>query len=42
VKSKDLKYFYERLLRATGVSLKYFDGKNIIRKNRIKNIFNEN
>jgi hypothetical protein len=42
VKSKDLKYFYEKLLQATGVPLKYFGAKNIIRKNKIKRIFNEN
>lgn len=40
--NNDLKYFYEKLLTASGVPLKYFGVKNIIRKNKIKRIFNEN
>jgi len=42
VKSKELKYFYERLLQGSGVPLKYFRFKKTIRMNKIKSIFNEN
>jgi hypothetical protein len=35
----DLKYFYENLLKSSGVPLKYFGAKNIIRINKIKSIY---
>ena len=44
--NNDLKYFYENLLKASGMSnemigvpLKYFGVKNIIRMNKIKSIY---
>jgi hypothetical protein len=40
--NNELKYFYENLLKTSGVPLKYFGVKNIIRMNKIKRIFNEN
>jgi hypothetical protein len=35
----DIKYFYEKLLKSSGVPLKYFGVKNIIRMRKIKRIY---
>jgi hypothetical protein len=39
VTDKDLKYFYEKLLKATGIPLKHFGVKKIIRMNKIKRLY---
>ena len=37
--NKELKYFYEKLLKASGVPKRYFEMKKYIRMNKIKKIF---
>ena len=37
--NNDLKYFYENLLKASGVTLKYFGAKNIIRMHKINRLY---
>lgn len=35
----DINYFYKKLLHATGVPIKHFGVKNIIRKNKISGLY---
>jgi hypothetical protein len=39
VSNKELKYFYEKLLQASGVPIKHFGVKHIIRMHKIKKIY---
>jgi len=39
VNKLDIKYFYEKLLQASGVPIKHFGVKHIIRMQKIKRIY---
>lgn len=40
--NKELKYFYEKLLTASGVPKYHFGIRQYVRMNKIKKLFNEN
>jgi hypothetical protein len=40
--NNELKYFYEKLLTASGVSKYHFGIRQYVRMNKIKKLFNEN